>query len=157
MAKNDYLEKKVNWCPSCHQINLKESTQCPYCKAATVTEQPSQDELTIYSRVAHNNATNGYQKLQNALCFVVIGAILAAIGGLFIFLSLDKINDTILGIRFDKPQIYVAIIFLSIGGASLLFGCCKVVFALIKRSKAKNDIAYISMLRKANHIAEKNK
>lgn len=148
MAKSNKVAK---WCASCHQISWGEVDSCSSCKESNLTDvTPEESELVIYSRVAHNNATAGYHKLQNGLCYVVLGSIISIIGVLFIFLSTEKKYNVNVGINPSKPQFTFSMIFLGVGGILLIIGAIITTLAVIKRNKAKKDIAYISAIRKEN-------
>lgn len=137
------------FCPHCHELHWLNQKQCPKCKEKMFKETPEDEELAIYSRVAHSNNSRGFHKLQNGLCWVVIGLIIALVGGLFIFLSLKKEANVVQGIDFAKPQWYVCVTFLSIGGVMLLVGTVISLLSINIRIKARRDIGYISGIRKA--------
>lgn len=136
------------FCPSCHRIIRDDkATECPHCHGLLSEEIPSIEELSHYSREAHNHDIDGFNRKENALCFVVIGAIVFIIGVLFIFLSFQKKANIIQGINPASFSFVICVIGLSVGTVLLSIGIVRLVRALKKRKRAMEDIAYIESLR----------
>lgn len=110
-----------------------------------VTEiQPN--EVSKYSQAAHRRDTEGYDLSQNALCFEVLGGITLIVGILFIFLSLKKRKNAIVGINFASLQFVICVLCIAAGLTLLTIGAVLLIKALKKRKSAKKDIAYLGTL-----------
>lgn len=110
-----------------------------------VTEiQPN--EVSKYSQAAHRRDTEGYDLSQNALCFEVLGGITLIVGILFIFLSLKKRKNAIVGINFASLQFVICVLCIAAGLTLLTIGAVLLIKALKKRRNAKKDIAYLGTL-----------
>ena len=109
-------------------------------------EKIKPSEVSSFSQAAHRRDTEGYDLSQNAMCFEVIGGIVLAIGILFIFLSLKKSRNQIVGVDFASLQFVICVVCLIGGIASLSIGTIWLIKALKKRKDAKRDIAYLGTL-----------
>lgn len=110
-----------------------------------VTEiQPN--EVSKYSQAAHRRDTEGYDLSQNALCFEVLGGITLIVGILFIFLSLKKRKNAIVGINFASLQFVICVLCIAAGLTLLTIGAVLLIKALKKRKSAKKDIVYLGTL-----------
>ena len=138
----------ARYCPGCHSLVWDESANdCPHCHGALENEVPSKEEISHYSREAHNHDIDGYNRKENALCFVVIGAVVLIIGLLFIFLSLKKKANVIVGVNFASFAFVICAAGISIGATLLIIGIVRLVRALRIRRQAASDIAYLEELR----------
>ena len=98
-------KKEPRFCENEHLVCLNGEEKCPLCGGELSSTVPTEDrEISAYSREAHNRDIAGYDKSQNALCFVVIGGTVFTIGILFIFLSLQKKFNKIVGINVASFQ-----------------------------------------------------
>ncbi|GEM_PF-5837406 len=109
-------------------------------------EKIKPSEVSSFSQAAHRRDTEGYDLSQNAMCFEVIGGIVLAIGILFIFLSLKKSRNQIVGVDFASLQFVICVVCLIGGIVSLSIGTIWLIKALKKRKDAKRDIAYLGTL-----------
>ena len=92
--------KKPRYCPRCHTLIWDEgTTACPNCKGGDFVSEIDEKEIRDYSRDAHNHDIAGYDLFNNAMCFIVIGGTALIIGVLFVFLSLIRRRNTIVGIK----------------------------------------------------------
>lgn len=103
-------------------------------------------EVGKYSQAAHKRDTEGYDLSQNALCFTVLGGITLIVGILFIFLSLKKRKNAIVGVNFASLQFIICVICLAAGLTLLTIGGVLLAKALRKRKNAKRDITYLGTL-----------
>ncbi len=117
----------------------------------TLADNINPNEVSSYSQAAHRRDTEGYDLLQNALCFEVIGAIVLIIGILFIFLSLKKSRNKIVGVDFASLQFVICVCCLAAGVTLLTIGTIFVFKALKKRKNAKKDIAYLGTLNRSSN------
>lgn len=150
MSNQDEQVKTTRFCPVDHLVCLDGEEKCPICGGELVEQAPTtDDEIRAYSREAHNRDIAGYDKSQNALCFVVIGGILFVIGVLFVFLSLKKKFNKIVGIDPLSFQFAVCVICLAAGITCLTIGIISLIKALSKRKKAAQEIAYLTTLKRS--------
>ena len=140
--------KAPRYCPHCHELVWDEAAaDCPYCHGALVADTPSKEEISHYSRQAHNRDIDGFNRKENALCFVVIGSIVLIIGLLFIFLSLQKKANQIVGVNFVSFAFVICIVGIGAGSTLLVIGLIRLAKALKIRRQANEDIAYLEALR----------
>jgi hypothetical protein len=100
-----------------------------------------------YSREAHNHDIAGYDLFNNAMCFIVIGGTALIIGVLFVFLSLIRRRNKIVGINPVSFQFFVAVAGLAVGLVLVVWGVINLVRAILKRKQAAIDIAYLATRR----------
>lgn len=108
----------------------------------------SSDEVRHYSKVLHANDTKAYDKIQNGLCLVVLGSISLIVGFLFIFLSLLRVRNTIIGINYASIQFVVCVLCLAIALVLLSVGIPRCIGAHNRRKKYETQIKVIGNLRK---------
>ena len=148
MAKGKLEEAR--YCKACHSLVWEEgAAECPHCHGALESETPSKEEISYYSREAHNHDIDGFNRKENALCFVVIGAIVFVIGLLFIFLSLKKKANAIVGVNFGSFAFVICVAGIAIGATLLTIGIVRLVKALKIRRQASEDIAYLEAKRQS--------
>ena len=113
------------------------------------TEVESLDEkgLKEVSIAAHKEDQINYDISENAMCFIVLGSILAIIGVLFLFLSLKRRMNVWVGINFEGFQFYVFLVFTSVGVACLIYGLIRLIIAKGRRKKVNDLIAAINYKR----------
>ena len=104
-------------------------------------------EIRDYSREAHNHDIAGYDLFNNAMCFIVIGGTALIIGVLFVFLSLIRRRNKIVGINPVSFQFFVAVAGLAVGLVLVVWGVINLVRAILKRKQAAIDIAYLAARR----------
>ena len=141
-------EGKVYFSPSRHRVYIDKVDEKEEVTDLTTTIPSEENEIRAYSKVAHNRDILAYDKSQNALFFVVIGGIVLIIGILFIFLSLQKRRNKIVGINVASLQFFICVTCLAIGIATLTTGIILLIKALKLKKKANNEIAYISTLKR---------
>lgn len=146
MARKALLTHPL-FCPKEHRLIWEDGfTRCPLCQGELLKECPP-EELSAYSKNAHNVELSGYNQVQNALCYVVLGGISLAIGILFIFLSLKKKFNKIVGLNFASFQFVICVVGLALGVGLLTFGIIYALKGHAKRVKAKRDIDYLAKLK----------
>ena len=104
---------------------------------ANQAERIEPSEVSSFSQSAHRRDTEGYDLSQNAMCFEVIGGIVLAIGILFIFLSLKKCRNQIVGVDFASLQFVICAVCLIGGITALTIGTIWLVKALKKEGTPK--------------------
>ena len=143
---NDF--KKPRYCPNCHSLIWDEAaTQCPNCKGSDFADEIDDEHIREYSREAHNHDIAGYDLFNNAMCFIVIGGTSLIIGILFVFLSLVKKYNKIVGVNPLSFQFFVAVAGLAAGTVLLVWGTINLIRAILKRKQAAKDIAYLAARR----------
>ena len=95
------------------------------------------------SQDLHSLSTKLYDREQNSLCFLVIGGIFLIIGILFIFMSLKRENNVLIGIDVGSLAFYIMILSLAGGGIAFLYGLIRFLVAFFQR---KSVIAEINSL-----------
>jgi hypothetical protein len=146
MARKALLTHPL-FCPKEHRLVWEDGfTRCPLCQGELLKECPP-EELSAYSKNAHNADIAGYNRIQNALCFVVLGGISLVIGILFIFLSLKKKFNKIVGLNFASFQFVICVVGLALGVTLLTIGLIGVFKGFAQRKAAKRDIAYLGLRR----------
>lgn len=95
----------------------------------------SYDETRYYSKILHANDTKAYDKTQNGLCLIVLGSISLIVGILFIFLSMQRRMNVIIGINVASVQFVICIICLLIAVVLLSTGIPRFVGAHNRRKK----------------------
>ncbi len=118
-------------------------------------EALSYDELSELSNEDHRKDTKEYDKQQNALALVAIGAILLVCGILFLILSIRRVMNKSRGIDTSSLQFFVCIACFAIAAALLSYGLFRFFRAFIARRQLRNEIDEISRLRKAQVLEEK--
>ena len=103
------------------------------------------EKISYFSNILHKNDAKASEKIQSSLCYVVLGAIFAVIGIIFIFLSLRKRLNRIIGINFASVQFVVCVVCLILGAFLLTLGILK---ALNANKKRKSYRTYIGLLAK---------
>lgn len=100
----------------------------------------NEEERHEVSKALHKKDLEAFDKKENALCFIVIGSILAVIGCLFIFLSFKKKMNKIVGIDTMSLQFWVMIIAFVIAVGCLTYGFIRFFKALKARKTCRNRI-----------------
>lgn len=115
----------------------------------------SYDELSQISRNDHQEDTRQYDKQQNALCLVMIGAICLVCGLLFFILSFKRVMNKRGGLDTGSLQFFVSIG--CFAAAAILLGIGLFLFfrAFIKRRQLKQEIITVTNLKKDMMIEEK--
>lgn len=98
------------------------------------------EERRKESQRLHQESQRLYDKEQNALCYLVIGATLLIIGILFIFLAYKRENNELVGIDYTSIAFYIMIISMVTGLTGLIYGAVRFFIALNKRSKVIKQI-----------------
>lgn len=115
----------------------------------------SYDELRQISRNDHQEDVRQYDKQQNALCLVMIGAICLIAGILFILLSFKRVKNKMGGVDFTSLQFFVSIACF-VGAAILLsIGLIRFFKAHKIRKQLKEEITLVSQAQKVVMSNEK--
>lgn len=142
---------KPSFCENDHETFLHGETVCPHCGAPlSMTPPQNEDEISLYSREAHNRDIDGYNRTQNALCYLVIGGIIFVIGALFVFLSLEKKYNKIVGINPASFPFVIAMLCLATGLILLTLGTIFLLKARRIRSYARQEIEWLASYRCQN-------
>ena len=113
---------------------------------ASFVDSIESEEISSYSQAAHKRDIAGYDLSQNALCFEVLGGISLIVGILFIFLSLKKRRNSIIGINFASLQFVICVLCLTLGIILLTIGTINLLKSQKIRKDAKKDIDYLASL-----------
>lgn len=146
------------YCPNCEhvfyeddlRVVLNENSEfiCPDCCTFLINEDKmTYEQARTLSRAAHNRDIEAYNKSQSAMCFIIIGGTVLIIGILFIFLSLEKKFNKIVGINFISFQFAIATIGILTGVTLLTLGTIFLIKALKRRKAAKRDINTLATLK----------
>ena len=108
----------------------------------------SYDELRQISRNDHHEDVVQYDKQQNALCLVVLGAICLVCGILFIFLSFKRVKNKMGGIDFLSLQFFVSMACFAAAAALLAFGLYRFFKAHSIRKALREEIDIVSKTQK---------
>lgn len=122
---------------------------------SSLSETIPSSDISKFSQAAHKRDSEAYDFSQTALCFEVIGGILVVIGILFVFLSLKKRMNAIVGVDFLSLQFFICCACLLAGVVLVSVGTTFLCKALRKRKEAQRDIAYLSSLRQNGERLEK--
>lgn len=133
-----YLDDKIDSCKKCKE----NSTLLTVCKSDIDEKQASK-----LSEFYHQDDVKEYDKIQNGLCFSVLGSISIIVGLLFIVLSLQRRVNKIVGINFASLQFVICVVCLVLGVSLLVYGLIKIILAKIKRSKYKIVIKELASLK----------
>jgi uncharacterized membrane protein YidH (DUF202 family) len=108
----------------------------------------SSEELSEISRNDHQEDTHQYDKQQNALCLVVIGAMCLVCAALFFILSFKRVMNKSGILDTSCLPFYICIGCLI--AAVILLGIGLFLFfkAFVKRKKLKEEIATVTLLKK---------
>lgn len=137
----------MKYCKNCGNIVTDDNLDiCPKCQGELVSSL-KKEEASQLSKIAHSNDICEYNKTQNAMCYVVLGGISLVVGVLFIFLSLKKKVNKIVGINVNSLQFYICIICLAIGVVCLAYGLIRLFMALNKRKIYKKEIALLNSVK----------
>ena len=118
-------------------------------------ESLSYDELSQISRDDHQEDARQYDKQQNALCLVVIGAICLICGALFIILSFKRKNNKMAGLDFTSLPFFVSIACFVAAAALLTIGLIRFFKAHNIRKALEVEIMEVTRLKTAM-MAENN-
>lgn len=113
---------------------------CPRC-GHLIHDNASEENVKELTRACHAELQRGRNDTAKGMCSLVLGAILLAIG--IIFLLLSKKADNQFRITTTSPEFLVAVVLLVISVILLVYGAIFTVLGLKKNSKyAKllNDI-----------------
>jgi hypothetical protein len=149
--KKSESQIEPSFCEQDHEIFFRGETVCPHCGAPlSVVPPQKEDEISTYSREAHNRDIDGYNRTQNALCYLVIGGTVFIIGVLFVFLSLEKKYNKIVGINPASFPFVIAMLCLAAGLTALTLGTIFLVKARRIRSHARQEIELLASYRCKN-------
>lgn len=106
------------------------------------------EDISSFSQAAHKRDTAGYDLSQNAMCYEVLGGISLIVGILFIFLSLKKRRNVIVGLNFGSLAFVICLICLVLAAVLLIIGTHNLLKSQKIRKEAKRDIDYLASLSK---------
>ena len=115
----------------------------------------SYDQLSEISRNDHQEDTKQYDKQQNALCLVMIGAICFVCSILFFILSFERKYNKMAGIRPDSLQFIVCVICLVAAITLLSIGLVRFFKAHKIRKHLHQEIIEVTNLKTKMMIEEK--
>lgn len=118
-------------------------------------ESLSYDELSQISRDDHQEDVRQYDKQQNALCLVVIGAICLICGALFIILSFKRKNNKMAGLDVTSLPFFVSIACFVAAVALLAIGLIRFFKAHNIRKALEVEIMEVTRL-KTTMMTENN-
>lgn len=126
------------YCIYCGKKVKDESADtCPFCGKEMIKAELDHDQTRQFSKTLHNNLNKSRENFDNAMVFVVLGAILFAIGFLFFFLAFKLPNaashDKILTVT--CPEFWVSMVGLVGGAAGLIYGTIRVTLELLAQKK----------------------
>ena len=110
-------------------------------------ESLSYDELTKISRDDHQEDVRQYDKQENALCLVVIGAIVLICAGLFFVLSFVRKKNKLTGIDPTTLPFFVSIACLVAAIVLLTLGLVRFFKAFAIRKALKVEIMEVTRLK----------
>ena len=108
----------------------------------------SSDELSQISRNNHQEDTRQYDKQQNALCLVMIGAICLVCAVLFFILSFKRVMNKAGVLDVTSLQFFVSIGCLIAAVILLTIGLIRFFKAHAIRKQLKEEIMTVTLLRK---------
>lgn len=112
-------------------------------------ESLSYDELSQISRDDHQEDVRQYDKQQNALCLVVIGAITLICGVLFIILSIKRKNNKMAGLDPTSLPFFVSLACFVAAAALLTIGLIRFFKAHSVRKALEAEIMEVTRLKTA--------
>ena len=112
-------------------------------------ESLSYDELSQISRDDHQEDVRQYDKQQNALCLVVIGAITLICGALFIILSIKRKNNKMAGLDPTSLPFFVSLACFVAAAALLTIGLIRFFKAHSVRKALEAEIMEVTRLKTA--------
>lgn len=112
----------------------------------------NKEQINHYSNVLHKNDAKAQEKIQNSLCFIVLGSIFLILGFIFIVLSLRKRINRIVGFNFASMQFFVCVVCFIIGIFLLTLGLYKAIKAVNRRKQYHHYIMLLS--RRDNELKE---
>ena len=118
-------------------------------------ESLSYDELSQISRDDHQEDVRQYDKQQNALCLVVIGAITLICGVLFIILSIKRKNNKMAGLDPTSLPFFVSLACFVAAAALLTIGLIRFFKAHSVRKALESEIMEVTRL-KTKMMSENN-
>ena len=118
-------------------------------------ESLSYDELSQISRDDHQEDVRQYDKQQNALCLVVIGAITLICGALFIILSIKRKNNKMAGLDPTSLPFFVSLACFVAAAALLTIGLIRFFKAHSVRKALESEIMEVTRL-KTKMMSENN-
>ena len=110
-------------------------------------ESLSYDELSQISRDDHQEDVRQYDKQQNALCLVMIGAITLICGILFLILSFVRRRNVLVGLDATSLPFFVSIACFVAAASLLTIGLIRFFKAQSVRKALKNEIIEVTRLK----------
>ncbi len=120
------------YCIKCGKEVPEGVSPCPDC-GEPIYHQLSELQIKELSLTAHRRENEGYDKQQNALCFLVIGIMLLIIGVIFFVLSF-KITvgsaSNARTLKYTSFEFMVSVVGLAVGSFLTIFGSVRLAIAL---------------------------
>ena len=107
----------------------------------------SYEQLSQISRDDHQEDVRQYDKQENALCLVVIGAIILICGFLFLVLSFVRRRNVMAGLDATSLPFFVSVGCFVISIALLVWGLVKFFKAFAVRKGLKKEIIEVTKLK----------
>ncbi len=104
----------------------------------------NQEEVSNYSNILHKNDAKAMEKIQNSLCYIVVGAIFFVLGFIFIFLCFKKRSNRIIGFNFVSLQFVICVVCFAIAAILLILGLYKAITAYNRRKQYNHYIMLLS-------------
>ena len=108
----------------------------------------SYEELSQISRDDHQEDTRQYDKQQNALCLVMIGAITLVCGILFLILSFVRRYNQMAGIDTGSLQFIVSMVCFGAAVILLSIGLVRFFIAFGVRRQLKQEIIEVAVVKR---------
>ncbi len=108
----------------------------------------SYEELSQISRDDHQEDTRQYDKQQNALCLVMIGAITLICGILFLILSFVRRYNQMAGIDTGSLQFIVSMVCFGAAVILLSIGLVRFFIAFGVRRQLKQEIIEVAVVKR---------
>lgn len=108
----------------------------------------SYEELSQISRNDHQEDTRQYDKQQNALCLVMIGAICLVCGVIFLILSFVRRYNQMAGIDAQSLQFVVSMLCFGAAVALLSVGLVRFFLAFGVRRQLKQEIIDVAVVKR---------
>ncbi|MCQ2776551.1 MAG: hypothetical protein MJ217_02365 [Bacilli bacterium] len=125
------------YCIYCGKNNNPEQDTCKYCGKELIKRELDESEMHMLSKKLHDNLNAAKESFDNAMVFVILGAIFLAIGALFFFLAYKLPTPA----AHDKEltaecfEFWVSMAGLGLGSIGLIMGLIR-VFIQVRKQKA---------------------
>ncbi len=143
MAENEELISETTP-EETEEVSVSEAPEEASVAPVENTEELTDEEIrSKKSHDLHKESQRQYDIGQNAMCFVVLGALGVIIGIIFIFIALKRENNVIVGFDTGSLAFYIFIILLAVGGAALIYGLIRYFISYFTRKKVIDEINHL--------------